>query len=83
MVTSYTILDNKILCMEWKNERKLVVFDASNNSSERVSVPFGGSLKVGFCFGTLNGKLLLFPTKVESYYKTLVYDPNVVHGSEW
>lgn len=83
MVTACAVLDKKLLCMEWKNERKLAVFDASNNSWERVPVPLGGSLKIGFCFGSLNGKLLLFSSKKEHYYKTLVYDPNAVPGSEW
>lgn len=83
MVTTCAVLDEKLLCIEWKNERRLAVFNASNNSWERVPVPLGGSLKVGFCFGSLNGKLLFFSTKMEPYYKTLVYDPNAAPGSEW
>ena len=84
MVTACAVLNKKLLCMEWKNERKLADFDTSNNSWERVPVPHGGSLKILFCFGSLNGRLLLFSTKKEDYYyKTLVYDPNLVPGSEW
>ncbi|KAH9299383.1 hypothetical protein KI387_031065 [Taxus chinensis] len=83
MVITHTVLDKKLFCMEWKNERKLAVYNAEEKSWKRVLVPLTGSLTVEFCFGSFNGKLFLFSSKVEPYYKTLIYDTNADPGSEW
>eukprot|EP00249_Psilotum_nudum_P020788 c27847_g1_i1 orf=1265-2392(+) len=83
MVLAHAVLDRKLFCIEWKNERKLAVYDAAENTWRKVSLPVTGSLSVGFCLGKLNGKLLLFPSKTEQLCKTLVYDPNATRGSEW
>jgi len=42
-----------------------------------------GSSSVGFRFGILDGKLLLFPAEKEPTNQTLLYDPNAASGSEW
>eukprot|EP01018_Ginkgo_biloba_P035253 Gb_18786 [translate_table: standard] len=83
MVVAHAVLDKKLYCMEWKNERKLAVYNESDNSWKKVPIPLTGSVNIGFCFGILNGKLLLFSTKMEPFYKPLAYDPNAVPGSEW
>ncbi|GLJ47039.1 hypothetical protein SUGI_0993300 [Cryptomeria japonica] len=83
MVTAHAVLEEKLVCMEWKNERELAVFNVSDNSWKRVILPLTGRLTVGFCFGNFNEKLFLFSSKNEPYYKTLVYDPRAVPGSEW
>lgn len=83
MAVAHAVLDKKLFCMEWKNERKLAVFNVVDNSWQRVPLPLTGSVTVGFCFGILNGNLLLFPTKMEPLCKTLVYDPNAMPGLEW
>lgn len=69
--------------MEWKSQRKLAVFDLVDNSWHRVAVPVTGSSAVGFKFGILDGKLLLFSIKEEPGYQTLIYDPEAEPGSEW
>lgn len=83
MVVAHAVLNQSLFCIEWKNERQLAVFDPTKNSWKRVPVPLTSSMTVGFCFGILNGKLLLFSTKEEPLYETLVYDPNSLPGSEW
>lgn len=83
MVVAHAVLDKKLFCIEWKNERKLAVFNVVDNSWQRVPLPLTGSITVGFCFGILNGNLLLFSTKFEPLFKTLVYDPNAMPGLEW
>eukprot|EP01018_Ginkgo_biloba_P038068 Gb_29034 [translate_table: standard] len=83
MVVAHAVLDKQLFCMEWKNERKLVVFSAPDNSWKSVPLPLTGALTVGFCFGILKRSLLLFSTKQEPFYTTLVYNPNAVPGSEW
>ncbi|XP_004504453.1 F-box/kelch-repeat protein At1g67480 [Cicer arietinum] len=83
MVTAHAVLENKLFCMEWKNQRKLSIFDPQNNSWKMVPVPLTGSSSVGFRFGILNGKLLLFSMKEDPTYRTLLYDPNAAVGSEW
>lgn len=83
MVVAHAVLNENLFCIEWKNERQLAVFDPVKNSWKRVPVPLTNSMTVGFCFGILNGKLLLFSTKAEPLYETLVYDPNSLPGSEW
>ncbi|KAK6116592.1 hypothetical protein DH2020_049698 [Rehmannia glutinosa] len=83
MVTAHAVLGNKLFCMEWKNERKLAIFNPLDNSWKMVTVPVTGSLSVGFRFGVLNGKLLLFSLQEDAGYYTLLYDPNADPGSEW
>eukprot|EP01018_Ginkgo_biloba_P014084 Gb_29211 [translate_table: standard] len=83
MVVAHAVLYQSLFCIEWKNERQLAVFNSSKNSWKRVPVPLTGSRTVAFCFGRLDGKLLLFPTKMEPFCQTLVYDPNAMSGSEW
>eukprot|EP00253_Pinus_taeda_P033492 PITA_33492 len=75
MVVAHAVLDKNLFCIEWKNERKLAVFNIVDNSWQRIPLPLTGSITVGFRFGILNGNLLFFSTKIEPLFKTLVYDP--------
>ncbi|KAG6525483.1 F-box/kelch-repeat protein At1g67480-like [Zingiber officinale] len=83
MVTAHAMLGEKLICMEWKNQRKLAIFDSVDKSWHSVSVPVSGSSAVGFCFGILNNKLLLFSMSKFPGYKTLLYDPGAPVGSQW
>ncbi|XP_061338680.1 F-box/kelch-repeat protein At1g67480-like [Gastrolobium bilobum] len=83
MVTAHAVLEEKLFCMEWKNQRKLAIFCPKDNSWEMVPVPLTGSSNIGFRFGILDGKLLLFSLEAEPAYQTLLYDPNAAVGSEW
>ncbi|GAB4829343.1 hypothetical protein Ancab_019013 [Ancistrocladus abbreviatus] len=85
MVTAHAVVvvGKKLFCMEWKNERKLVIFNPDDNSWKMVPVPLTGSSSIGFRFGVLDGKLLLFSRKEEPEYRTLLYDPDAAPGSEW
>lgn len=83
MVTTHAVLGQKLFCMEWKNQRKLAVFDPVAQQWENVPVPLTGSSTIGFRFGILDGKLLLFSVEEESGYQTLLYDPDASVGSEW
>ncbi|MBA0834581.1 hypothetical protein Goarm_006921, partial [Gossypium armourianum] len=83
MVTTHAVLEKKLFCMEWKNPRKLAIFDPNDGSWKRVWVPLTGSTSVGFRFGILDGKLLLFTVEGAHDYQTLSYDPNARPGSEW
>lgn len=83
MVTAHAVLGNKLFCMEWKNQRKLAIFNPEDNSWKTVPVPITGSLSIRFRFGILDGKLLLFSLKDEPGYRTLLYDPEAASGSEW
>ncbi|XP_077250307.1 F-box/kelch-repeat protein At1g67480-like [Tasmannia lanceolata] len=83
MVTAHAVLGKKLFCMEWKNQRKLVIFNPIDDSWKMVPVPLTGSSRVGFRFGILNGKLLLFSLEEEPGYQTLLYDPEAAPGSEW
>lgn len=82
MVLTHAIVEHELFCIEWKNDRKLAVFNATENSWKRVALPLAGSLSVGFCLANLCGKLLLFPT-TEVPCDTFVYDPRATSGSEW
>lgn len=83
MITAHAVIGRRLFCMEWKNQRKLAVFDPSDNSWQKVEVPLTGSSAIGFRFGILDGKLLLFSMQKDSGYRTLVYNPEAEHGSEW
>ncbi|KAJ1410624.1 Kelch-type beta propeller [Sesbania bispinosa] len=83
MVTAHAVLGKKLFCIEWKNQRKLTIFSPEDNSWKMVPVPLTGSSSIGFRFGILDGKLLLFPLEAEPAYQTLLYDPNATLGSEW
>lgn len=83
MVTAHAVLGEKLFCMEWKNERKLAIFNPTDNSWKMVPVPLTGSLSIGFRFGMLDGKLLLFSLQEDPSYKTLLYNPNAAPGAEW
>ncbi|XP_023899762.2 F-box/kelch-repeat protein At1g67480 [Quercus suber] len=83
MVTAHAVLGKKLFCMEWKNQRKLAIFNPDDNSWKMVPVPLTGSSSIGFRFGILDGKLLLFSLQEEPGYSTLLYDPNAAPGSEW
>ncbi|KAG7975384.1 hypothetical protein I3843_06G095300 [Carya illinoinensis] len=83
MVTAHAVLEKKLFCMEWKNQRKLAIFTPEDNSWKMVPVPLTGSSCIGFRFGILDGKLLLFSVQEEPGYRTLLYDPNAAPGSEW
>ncbi|CAA2999204.1 F-box kelch-repeat At1g67480-like [Olea europaea subsp. europaea] len=83
MVTAQAVLGKELFCMEWKNQRKLAIFNPAENSWKMVPVPVTGSSSVGFQFGILDGKLLLFPVQEYPGYNTLLYDPNAASGSQW
>lgn len=83
MVTAHAVLGKKLFCMEWKNQRKLAIFNPEDNSWKMVPVPLTGSQCIGFRFGILDGKLLLFSLEEDPTYRTLLYDPNAAPGSEW
>lgn len=46
-------------------------------------VPVTGSSSIGFQFGILDEKLLLFSLQEGPGYYTLSYDPNAPPGCEW
>nr|XP_010929773.1 F-box/kelch-repeat protein At1g67480 [Elaeis guineensis]XP_010929774.1 F-box/kelch-repeat protein At1g67480 [Elaeis guineensis]XP_019708447.1 F-box/kelch-repeat protein At1g67480 [Elaeis guineensis] len=83
MVTAHAVLGKKLFCMEWKNQRKLAIFNPVDNSWQKIPVPLTGSSSTEFRFGILDGKLLLFALKEEPGYQTLLYDPDAPVGSEW
>ncbi|BAT74371.1 hypothetical protein VIGAN_01202600 [Vigna angularis var. angularis] len=83
MVTAHAVLGKKLFCTEWKNQRKLAIFNPEDNSWKMVPVPLTGSSSIGFRFGILDDKLLLFSLEEEPSYRTLLYDPSAAPGSEW
>ncbi|KAK4402659.1 F-box/kelch-repeat protein [Sesamum angolense] len=83
MVTAHAVLGKNLCCMEWKNERKLAIFNPAENSWKMVPVPVTGSSSIGFRFGILDGKLLLFPVQEDPGYHTLSYNPDAAPGAEW
>ncbi|QHO04131.1 hypothetical protein HN51_038408 [Arachis hypogaea] len=83
MVTAHAVLGKKLFCMEWKNQRKLAIFNSEDNTWKMEPLPLTGSSSIGFRFGILDGKLLLFSLEEEPTCKTLLYDPNAAPGSEW
>ncbi|PKA57739.1 F-box/kelch-repeat protein [Apostasia shenzhenica] len=83
MVTAHAVLGMQLFCMEWKDQRILSVFDPTDNSWRKVPVPLTGSSAIGFRFGILGGKLLLFSMEEDPGYRTLLYDPSAPAGSEW
>lgn len=83
MVTAHAVIGKKLCCMEWRNERKLWIFNPSDNSWKTVPVPVTGSSSIGFQFGILDEKLLLFSLQEGPGYYTLSYDPNATPGCEW
>ncbi|CAA0832667.1 F-box/kelch-repeat protein [Striga hermonthica] len=83
MVTAHAVVGDRLCCMEWKNERRLAVFTPADNSWKLVPVPLTGSSSIGFCFGILDEKLLLFSVQGDPGYCTLMYDPDAGPGSEW
>ncbi|KAG6512809.1 F-box/kelch-repeat protein At1g67480-like [Zingiber officinale] len=83
MVTAHAVLDNKLFCIEWKNQRKLAIFNPVDSSWNKVPVPVTGSSSIAFRFGIFNHKLLLFALEETPGYQTLLYDPDAPVGSEW
>ncbi|TVU13910.1 hypothetical protein EJB05_37346 [Eragrostis curvula] len=83
MVTSHAVLGNRLFCIEWKNQRTLVVFNPEDSSWQRIPVPLTGSSSTRFCLGVFGGKVLLFSAEEEPGYQTLMYDPAAPRGSEW
>lgn len=83
MVTAHAVLGKKLFCMEWKNQRKLAIFNPEDSSWKMVAVPVAGSSRIGFQFGILGEKLLLFSLEEGPGCVTLMYDPNAAPGSEW
>lgn len=83
MVTAHAVLGKKLFCMEWKNQRKLSIFNPEDSSWKTVAVPLTGNSIIDFRFGILDGKLLLFSLEEEPGYRTLLYDPHASPGSEW
>lgn len=83
MVTTHAMLGNQMFCIEWKNPRKLTIFNHEDNSWKTIPVPVTGSTCVGFRFGILDEKLLLFKGQGDPACKTLLYNPNAPPGEEW
>ena len=83
MVLTHAIVDEELFCIEWKHDRKLAVYNASENSWKRVALPLAGSLNVGFCLANLGGKLLLYPTRGEAPCDTFVFNPNAPSATAW
>lgn len=83
MVTAHAVVGKKLFCIEWRNQRKLSIFNSEDNSWKIVPVPVTGSSSIRFQFGILDGKLLLFSLQEDPGYNTLLYDPNAASGSEW
>ncbi|CAM8881888.1 unnamed protein product [Rhodiola kirilowii] len=83
MVTAHAILGQQLYCMEWKNQRKLSIFNSRDLSWKSIPVPLTGSSSIGFRFGIIDGKLLLFSVKKDPGYRTLMYNPDAAPGSEW
>ncbi|XP_010556158.1 PREDICTED: F-box/kelch-repeat protein At1g67480-like [Tarenaya hassleriana] len=83
MVTAHAEMGEKLFCIQWKNQRKMVVFNPEDESWDEVDIPLSGSSRAGFQFGKLGGKLLLFPSREENSHNTLLYDPNADPAAEW
>nr|GMD41283.1 F-box/kelch-repeat protein At1g67480-like [Ipomoea batatas] len=83
MVTAHAVVGKKLFCIEWKNQRKLGIFNPEDNSWKMVGVPVTGSSSIGFRLGILDEKLLLFSLQEDPAYTTMLYDPNAAAGSEW
>ncbi|CAO2034706.1 unnamed protein product [Urochloa humidicola] len=83
MVTSHAALDNRLFCIEWKNQRSLATFSPADNSWQRIPLPLTGSSSTRFCLGVLGMKILLFSLEEEPGYQTLMYDPTAPKGCEW
>ena len=83
MVTSHAVLDKRLFCIEWKNQRSLAAFNPADKSWQRIPVPLTGSSSTRFCLGVLGGKVLLLSMEQEPRYQTLIYDPAAPKGSEW
>ncbi|XP_039821669.1 F-box/kelch-repeat protein At1g67480-like [Panicum virgatum] len=65
MATSHAILEKRLFCIEWKNQRSLATFNPADNSWERILVPLTGSSSTRFCLGVLGMKVLLFSLEEE------------------
>ncbi|KAG7586132.1 Kelch-type beta propeller [Arabidopsis thaliana x Arabidopsis arenosa] len=83
MVTAHVEVGKKLFCIDWKNQRKMSVFNAEDETWEVVALPLSGSSRAGFQFGKLSGKLLLFSSQEETGQCTLVYDPDASPGTQW
>ncbi|PUZ46782.1 hypothetical protein GQ55_7G109900 [Panicum hallii var. hallii] len=83
MVTSHAILEKRLFCIEWKNQRSLATFNPADNSWQRIPVPLTGSSSTRFCLGVLGMKVLLFSLEEEPGYQTLMYDPAAPTGCKW
>lgn len=75
---SYATVQGRLFCVEWRDERTLLVFGGSSSTKQeqcewsKLRLPLSSNLTCTRpCLGSLDGKLLLFsPT-----HDTLVYDP--------
>ncbi|KAL1216441.1 F-box/kelch-repeat protein [Cardamine amara subsp. amara] len=83
MVTAHVEVGKKLFCIDWKNQRKMSVFNAEEETWEVVALPLSGSSRAGFQFGKLSGKLLLFSSQEETGHGTLLYDPEAAPGAQW
>ncbi|BBN16655.1 hypothetical protein MPTK1_7g08240 [Marchantia polymorpha subsp. ruderalis] len=82
MVLTHAVINDKIYCLEWKDERSLKVYNTADNTWTRILLPLPSNMRTSFCLGTVGGKLWLFPnSKITS--ETLVYNPEAARGSEW
>ncbi|XP_010511677.1 PREDICTED: F-box/kelch-repeat protein At1g67480 [Camelina sativa] len=83
MVTAHVEVGTKLFCIDWKNQRKMSVFNAEDETWEVVALPLSGSSRAGFQFGKLSGKLLLFSSQEGTGHNTLLYDPDAAPGTQW
>ena len=81
MAIAHVAIGERLFCIEWRNQRRIAVFSATEGSWAHVSVPVtGGSGCVGFRFGVMDGKLMMLGIEEDGEYPTLVYDPD---GGGW
>ncbi|KAL5215940.1 hypothetical protein ABZP36_007341 [Zizania latifolia] len=76
------IMGGRLFCIEWKNQRSLVILNPSDNSWQKILVSLTGSSSTQLSLGVLDRKLLLFSQQEESGYQTLMYNPIALAGSE-
>jgi hypothetical protein len=83
MVLTHAVVNKKIFCIEWKDDRSLRSYDTAMNQWTKVSLPLPCKARAGFSMSTYGGRLQFFPTTVNPYYQTMVYDPEAPKGAEW
>ncbi|KAJ7565148.1 hypothetical protein O6H91_02G050100 [Diphasiastrum complanatum] len=83
MVLTHAALSEQLYCIEWKDERKLVLYNAFDKAWKRIAMPLARSTRSSFRLTNVNGKLFFLSAADSPSYKTLVYDPHASKGKEW